>query len=158
MSADFTGGSAKVLKLDPAGNTVGITPADDPKRGWPCWWYFRLDNVDTGKPVVLEVTANQGAVRDGDIDNTRRLSLLIPSRSMRHTRPTEQIGNTRREAKSKATEAFIASMPPHPHCGSHGATIYFEGCRPIDSEDLRSLSLRQKFCAGDLKSVLGFLV
>ncbi|MGB8367970.1 MAG: M14 family zinc carboxypeptidase [Verrucomicrobiia bacterium] len=70
---DFPGGSAKVLKLDPASNMVRITPAGDPKRGWPCWWYFRLDNVDTGKPVVLEVTANQGVVRNGDGDNTRKL-------------------------------------------------------------------------------------
>jgi len=29
--------------------------------------------VDTGKPVVLEVTANQGVVRNGDSDNTRNL-------------------------------------------------------------------------------------
>jgi len=73
VRSDFPGGSAKVLKLDPASNTVGITPAGDPKRGWPCWWYFRLDNVDTGKPVVLEVTANQGVVRNGDSDQTRKL-------------------------------------------------------------------------------------
>jgi hypothetical protein len=73
VSSDFPGGSAKVLKLDPASNTVGITPAGDPKRGWPCWWYFRLDNVDPGKPVVLEVTANEGVVRNGDGDNTRKL-------------------------------------------------------------------------------------
>ncbi len=73
VSSDFPGGSAKVLKLDPASNTVGITPAGDPKRGWPCWWYFRLDHVDPGKPVVLEVTANQGMVRNGDNDQTRKL-------------------------------------------------------------------------------------
>jgi hypothetical protein len=36
VRSDFPGGSAKVLKLDPASNTVRITPADDPKRGWPC--------------------------------------------------------------------------------------------------------------------------
>ena len=29
--------------------------------------------MDTGKPVVLEVTANQGVVRNGDSDNTRNL-------------------------------------------------------------------------------------
>jgi hypothetical protein len=61
LSSAFPGGSAKVLKLDGANNSVGITPACDPKRGTPCWWYFRLDNVDTSKPIVLEVTANQGA-------------------------------------------------------------------------------------------------
>lgn len=73
VSSDFPGGSAKVLKLDAAANTIRITPAGDPRRGWPCWWYFRLDNVDTNTPLILEVIANQGAVRDGDTDNTRNL-------------------------------------------------------------------------------------
>ena len=70
--ADFPGGSAKVLKLDPAGNTVHITPAGDPKHGWPCWWYFRLEGVDTNQPLVLEVTANQGVVQNGP-GKTRKL-------------------------------------------------------------------------------------
>jgi len=69
----FPGGSARVLKLEPARNTVHITPAGDPKRGWPCWWYFRLDGVDTNQPVVLEVTANQAVVQDGAPDKTRKL-------------------------------------------------------------------------------------
>ena len=71
--SDFPGGSAKVLKLEPASNTVRITPAGDPKRGWPCWWYFRLDGVDTNQPVVLEVTANQGVVQNGAPGKTRKL-------------------------------------------------------------------------------------
>jgi len=72
INSDFPGGSARVLGIDAAGNTVHITPAGDPKRGWPCWWYFRLDNVDTNQPVVLEVTANQGTVQDGP-GKTRKL-------------------------------------------------------------------------------------
>jgi hypothetical protein len=72
-SSDFSGGSAKVLSIDPASNTVHITPAGDPKRGWPCWWYFRLDGVDTNQPVVLEVTANQGVVQNGAPGKTRKL-------------------------------------------------------------------------------------
>ncbi len=73
VSSDFPGGSAKVLSIDPASNTIRITPAGDPKRGWPCWWYFRLDGVDTNQPVVLEVTANQGVVQNGAPDKTRKL-------------------------------------------------------------------------------------
>ena len=72
VSSDFPGGSAGVLSIDPASNTVHITPAGDPKRGWPCWWYFRLDGVDTNKPLVLEVTANQGIVQTGTSGKTRK--------------------------------------------------------------------------------------
>ena len=73
VSSDFPSGSAKVLELDPASNTVHITPAGDPKRGWPCWWYFRLDGVATNQPVVLEVTANQGVVQTETPGETRKL-------------------------------------------------------------------------------------
>lgn len=55
VSSDFSGGSARILKLDLASNMVGITPAGDPKRGLPCWWYSRLDNLDTCRLLVLEI-------------------------------------------------------------------------------------------------------
>jgi hypothetical protein len=74
VHSDFPGGSATVLSIDPANNTVHITPAADPKRGFPCWWYFRLDGVDTSRPVVLEVTANQGMVQTGTPGKTRKFA------------------------------------------------------------------------------------
>jgi hypothetical protein len=72
ISSDFPGGSARVLGIDQDNNTVRITPADDPKRGFPCWWYFRLDGVDTNRPLILEVTANQGIVQTGVPGETRK--------------------------------------------------------------------------------------
>jgi hypothetical protein len=72
ISSDFPGGSARVLSIDQDNNTVHITPADDPKRGFPCWWYFHLDGVDTNKPLILEVTANQGIVQTGIPGKTRK--------------------------------------------------------------------------------------
>ncbi|HEX7619485.1 MAG TPA: hypothetical protein VF480_12305, partial [Verrucomicrobiae bacterium] len=43
VSSNFPGGSAKVLSIGQTNNYVRITPAGDPNRGWPCWWYLRLD-------------------------------------------------------------------------------------------------------------------
>src|SRR5690242_12865301 len=54
-SSDFESGSARILSLDAETQTVRITPAGDPKRGMPNWWYVRLDDVDPRKPLVLEV-------------------------------------------------------------------------------------------------------
>jgi hypothetical protein len=71
--SDFPGGSATVLGIEQDNNTVHIKPAGDPNHGWPCWWYFRLDGVDTNKPLVLEVTANQGVVQTGTPGKTRKL-------------------------------------------------------------------------------------
>jgi len=72
IRSDFPGGSARVLGIDQDNNTVRITPADDPKRGLPCWWYFRIDGVDTTKPLVLEVTANEGITQTGIPGQTRK--------------------------------------------------------------------------------------
>jgi Zinc carboxypeptidase len=74
VSSDFPGGSAKVLSIDPANNGVRIMPAGNPKQGWPCWWYFRLDGVDTNQPLVLEVVANQGVVQTEKPGQTRKLA------------------------------------------------------------------------------------
>ena len=55
ISTNFENASVRVLALNAATQTVRITPAGDAARGWPNWWYLRVDNVDTGKPVTLEV-------------------------------------------------------------------------------------------------------
>jgi hypothetical protein len=73
-NSDFPGGSARVLSIDQTNNYVRITPGGDPKRGWPCWWYLRLDDVDTNQPVILEVVANEAMVPGGNAGQTRKLS------------------------------------------------------------------------------------
>ena len=55
---NFEGASARVLALDPATQTVRITPGGKVERGWPCWWYLRLNGVDVARPLVLQVRAN----------------------------------------------------------------------------------------------------
>ena len=74
VSSDFPGGSARVLSIGQTNNYVRITPAGDPNRGWPCWWYLRLDGVDTNQPVVLEVVANEATVPGDNPGQTRKLS------------------------------------------------------------------------------------
>src|SRR5262249_20349839 len=59
VSTDFESGSAKVLSLDEASQSVRITPAGDLNRGMPNWWFLRVDGLDAGKPLALEVTARK---------------------------------------------------------------------------------------------------
>src|SRR5947207_2595492 len=61
-SADFESGSAQVLALDPETQTVRITPAGDPTRGMPNWWFIRLDDVDPLKPLTLEVVPKKATL------------------------------------------------------------------------------------------------
>jgi len=74
VTSSFPGGSARVLSIGQTNNYVRITPAGDPNRGWPCWWYLRLDGVDTNQPVVLEVVANEATVPGDNPGQTRKLS------------------------------------------------------------------------------------
>ncbi len=54
-STDFEGGSAKVVAIDQRAKTVRITPGGDPARGWPCWWYLRVEGLAKGEKLTLEV-------------------------------------------------------------------------------------------------------
>jgi hypothetical protein len=66
VSTNFEGGSAKILAVNAEAQEVHISPGGDPKRGMPNWWFVRLDDVDTNKPVVLEVIAREEAVPGSD--------------------------------------------------------------------------------------------
>ncbi|MCI0360573.1 MAG: M14-type cytosolic carboxypeptidase [Planctomycetaceae bacterium] len=55
VRTDFEGASAKVVSIGHAPRTVRITPGGDPARGWPCWWYLRIDGLAKGDTLTLEV-------------------------------------------------------------------------------------------------------
>lgn len=58
VSTGFPGGSAEVRSLNPETAEVHIHPALHDERGWPCWWYFRMDGLTTGQIVTLKVSSN----------------------------------------------------------------------------------------------------
>jgi len=49
VSTDFEGGNAEVVSLDQNTKTLRIMPKLHEGRGWPCWWYFRLDGLTLGE-------------------------------------------------------------------------------------------------------------
>ncbi len=55
FSSDFEGGSGELLEIDQEKQHVRFRPSSDPRFGWPCWWYFRLDEIEPGTPVTIEV-------------------------------------------------------------------------------------------------------
>lgn len=63
VSTDFTGGSAEVMALDRETGVIHIRPALQEARGWPCWWYVRVDGATAGKHVTLRVSGNPGIFR-----------------------------------------------------------------------------------------------
>lgn len=57
VSTDFEGGNAEVVSLDQATKTLRIMSKLHEGRGWPCWWYFKLEGLASGETLTLEVQA-----------------------------------------------------------------------------------------------------
>lgn len=67
VSSDFEGGNAEVVKLDQATQTLRIMPALREGRGWPCWWFFKIDGLMPGEAFTLEVQAQTKPFRDNTV-------------------------------------------------------------------------------------------
>lgn len=63
LATDFPGGSAEVHLLDAATGKIEISPAHHDGRGWPCWWYFRVEGAQPGQQLTLLVRPNQKPFR-----------------------------------------------------------------------------------------------
>lgn len=58
VDADFPGGSIEVKAIDQTTHTLHLMPASHPQRGWPAWWYARLDGLPVGKKITFSISAN----------------------------------------------------------------------------------------------------
>ncbi|MEO6787551.1 MAG: zinc carboxypeptidase, partial [Chthoniobacteraceae bacterium] len=43
VASDFEGASVAGVGIDEAARSISFMPGGDPARGWPCWWYFRVN-------------------------------------------------------------------------------------------------------------------
>ncbi|MGC3967358.1 MAG: M14-type cytosolic carboxypeptidase [Pirellulales bacterium] len=60
MRSDFENGSAQVIGIQQDAGLIQIRPAGDPKRGWPCWWSFQVDGVESGRTLTIEIDRAPG--------------------------------------------------------------------------------------------------
>ena len=58
VSSRFEGGGAKVIAIDQKSQSISIQPVVKEGRGFPCWWYFRVDGLTQGAKVKLTVGGN----------------------------------------------------------------------------------------------------
>jgi hypothetical protein len=64
VSCEFPGGSAEVREINQTDHVISISPKIVVGRGWPCWWFLRMDGLPTGRRVTLKVHANPRAYRE----------------------------------------------------------------------------------------------
>lgn len=62
VASDFEGASVRVLKIDQESRTISFMPGGDPNRGWPCWWYLRIDNVKKGETITLRLKGSTASI------------------------------------------------------------------------------------------------
>lgn len=119
VSADFPGGSADVQGLDAANGLIHICPAVHEGRGWPCWWYLRIDGLVPGQQVTLKVSANPQPFRNGQRlaaswSQPQRAAISADNESWSQTPKRERAedGIAVYRFQSPAACVWLASQPP----------------------------------------------
>ncbi len=56
--SDFEGASVKGVEIDNAARRISFMPGGDPERGWPCWWYFRVNGITPGETITLRLRSS----------------------------------------------------------------------------------------------------
>jgi hypothetical protein len=74
VHADFEGGSVRVLEIDQQARSIRFMPGGDPERGWPCWWYFRIDGMTPGETLRLQLQGSNATLPKPDGQVSKPLS------------------------------------------------------------------------------------
>ncbi len=118
VSTDFEGGSAVVVSLDARNQSLHIQPKVVHERGFPCWWYCRLDGLSVGKPVKFTVSANPAPFRGQQVLSHTwllpdRASITSDNSVWQHTRLAEFKNKTATYTFDATAETmWVAWGPP----------------------------------------------
>lgn len=119
VSTDFLGGSAEVQVLDAANGLIHICPAVHDGRGWPCWWYLRINGLTPGQQITLKVSANPKPFRNGQRlaaswSQPQRAAISSDNESWSQTPKREPAADGIATYRFEAPAAcvWLASQPP----------------------------------------------
>jgi hypothetical protein len=109
VHTDFEGASAEIVEVDTAAQTIRLKPGGDPDRGWPVWWYVRVDGIAPGSDVTIVVQNPEM----GDWARPRRATYSLDRRTWRHTAPGTTEGKSISYTQTiPARQAWFAWGPP----------------------------------------------
>lgn len=74
ISTDFDGGSATIDAIDSARREIRIRPGGDPARGWPCWWFVRIDGIGAGEQATIVLRGSERSARNNGQDTGKPLA------------------------------------------------------------------------------------
>ncbi len=119
VHADFEGGSVHVLEIDQDSRSVTFTPGGDPVRGWPCWWYFRIDGLTPGEAVTLKLRGSTAAVESRKPLSSvwampKQATFSTDGTDWQHTEPGQRVEEAMVYSLSvDATSVYVAWGPPY---------------------------------------------
>ena len=112
VTSDFEGGSAEVNRVDALKGVICVSPAGDPDRGWPCWWYFQVRGIKPTSTITLELDMGGVPIHPGWA-MPQRAAFSLDRKHWQQTAPGERQGQriTYRQ-QIDAAEAWFAWGPP----------------------------------------------
>lgn len=122
VESDFEGASVSEVKIDNSARSISFSPGGDPKRGWPCWWYFRVKGLTPGETITLRLQGSKATTAAGALKKPLASSWAMPEqatfssdgKTWLHTekgsRQDDQMIYT---IKSEAASVFVAWGPPY---------------------------------------------
>ena len=104
-NSEFPGGSARVQAIDQKERSIQILPAERKDRGWVCWWYFKLEGIQPGETITLDVGGGVWA-------QPQRAVYSLDNETWTHTEPGKLVkGRMIYKQKVDAKEAWFAWGP-----------------------------------------------
>lgn len=124
VATDFEGGLVRVIAINSQERSIRVTPAGDPSRGWPCWWYFRIDGITPGETITIRLLGAQPVSGQPGSPSRKPLSPTWASpdqatfstdgRTWRHTaKGTREEDGIIYQLAPNAGSAFVAWGPPY---------------------------------------------
>lgn len=162
VDSDFPGGSAQVLTIDQTNRVVHLNPVAHPDKGWDCWWYFRLNGIQPGETVTLNVGKSVWATPN-------QAMFSLDDKTWNHTAPGErnrmrivyrqQIDAkrawfawgppfTKKHARALVSKAAASSRHAHSHTpiksrGGHGVPLVAFAEPPLEAKPGVHIQARQ---------------
>ena len=168
VEADFEGASVRQVEIDTPGHTIRFMPGGDPARGWPCWWQFRVNGVEAGKKLTLELQASDlpmpqanglpsGKPLAASWAMPERAAYSVDGKTWQQTRPgIRQDGRMIYTLETEATSVLVAWGPPYTpgHAAAmvsrlsqgHAGAVAGELCKSREGRAVPMLHLKE----GDL--------
>lgn len=117
--SDFEGASVADVSIDQVARSVSFMPGGNPERGWPCWWYFRIDGMSPGETITLKLrgsTATVGKQKPlaASWATPKQATWSVDGRIWGHTEDGQRDSEWMiYSLKPDATSIFVAWGPPY---------------------------------------------